>query len=124
MRLQWLRLELRMKLAAYEMRVIGQLDHLDVGAVWGRAGNSQSACRQRAFVFPVKLVAMSLALADFKLSINSVCQSARINLAGPGSQPHAPPSFFHALQSMVYVNYALSRSLVILSGRGVGDNGG
>src|SRR5256884_7691860 len=88
MRLQRLRFKLRMKLAANEMRMIRQLNHLDVGAVWGRAGNSQSACRQRAFVFSVKFVTMPVTLADLELSIDSVRQSSRFDFAGPGTQTH------------------------------------
>src|SRR5438876_12086618 len=116
MRLQRLRFKLRMKLAANEMRMIRQLNHLDVGAVWGRARNSQSACRQRAFVFAVKLVAMPMALADLKLSINSVCQSSRFNLAGPSAQPHGAAQLFHAAQFAQLVDHAMRRCRIELAG--------
>src|SRR5271167_1116046 len=42
MRLQRLRLELRMKLASDEMWMVEQFDHLDVGAIRRRAGDAHS----------------------------------------------------------------------------------
>ena len=45
MRLERLGLELGMELAAEEVRMVGDLDDLDVGAVGGRAGDAQAVRR-------------------------------------------------------------------------------
>src|SRR5713226_8180304 len=50
MRLQRLRLELGMELAADEMRMVRQLDHLNVSAVGRRTGNSQPRRHHRLLV--------------------------------------------------------------------------
>src|SRR5437667_7230979 len=98
MRLQRLRFEFRMELAADEMWMVRQLDHLDVSSVGGRAGNSQSRRGESALVFAIELVTMAVALADLSLAVNSVRQRSRFDLAGPGTQPHGSAELLHATQ--------------------------
>jgi hypothetical protein len=69
MRLQGLRLELRMELAAQEKRVARYLDDLNIGSIWSGSRNSQAACRKTALVFAVELIAVTMAFADLGLSI-------------------------------------------------------
>jgi len=85
MRLKWLRFELRVELAADEMRMIGQFDHLHVGTVRRRTRNAQARRVECLFIFTVELVAVAMALADFGLAINSVGQGIGLDFAGPGS---------------------------------------
>ena len=86
MRLQRLRLEFGMELAAQEERVVGNLDDLDVGPIGGRAADAQSAGGQRALVLAIELVAMAMALADLVLAVGLVCAS----VSGSSLQVHAP----------------------------------
>src|SRR5580693_3521854 len=87
MRLQGLRLELRMKLASDEMRMVRQFHHLDVSAIRRRPGDAQSSSHHRLLVFAVKFVTMAVALADLQLAVDLVRQRVRFNLASPGAQP-------------------------------------
>ena len=96
MRLQGFRLKFRMELAADKVRVIGKFDDLDVGSIRSGAGDLDAASDERVFVFPIKLIAMTMALANFELVIGAVGQSAGHELTNPGSQPHRSPQFFHA----------------------------
>src|SRR5712692_4322569 len=57
MRLQRLRLELGMELASDEVRVIGQLNHFDVGSVRGRPRDPQSRRYQGLLILAVEFVA-------------------------------------------------------------------
>src|ERR1700690_733103 len=70
MRLQRLRLELGMELAADEVRVIRQFHHLHVSSVRSGARNSQSRRDQRLFVLAVELITMAMAFADFELAVD------------------------------------------------------
>src|SRR5690349_17638933 len=94
MRLQRLRLEFRMELAADEMRMIRQLHHLDVSPIRSRSGNLQASCRQRLFILAVELITMPVPLADLRLPINSVRQRSRLDLAIPCAQTHGSAEFF------------------------------
>src|ERR1017187_8949842 len=58
-------LELGMKLAAEIPRAIGDLADLDVGLVGRLARDSQPRGFQPVLVFPVELVAVTVALVDF-----------------------------------------------------------
>ena len=92
MRLQRLRLELRMELAAEEMRMSGELDDLDVGAVGRGPGDAQARRGQRLFVLAVEFVAVAVAFADLGLSIDLVGERAGLELAGPRPRRMVPPS--------------------------------
>ena len=70
------------------MGVIGKFHHLDVSPVGSRARDAQSRRDHRLFIFAIELITMPVAFANLKLSVNSVRQRARLNLAGPRSQPH------------------------------------
>src|SRR6266852_4408677 len=89
--LQRLRLELGMELAADEMRMVGQFDHLNVSAIGRRTGNSQSRRHHRLLVFAVEFVAMAVALADFQLAVDLAGQRVGFNFESPCAQPHGAP---------------------------------
>src|SRR5258708_37785579 len=97
--LQRLRFELGMKLAADEMRMVRQFDHLDVRAVRRRTGDSQSCSRQLLFILAIELVTMAVPLTDFRLTVNSMRQRPRLDLAGQLVQPHGSTHFFDSAQS-------------------------
>src|SRR3954453_6598345 len=80
MRLQRLRLELRMELAADEEWMLGDLDHLDVSPIGGRAGDAQAAAGEHGFVLAVELVAMAMALAYLEVAIDALRQRVRLDL--------------------------------------------
>src|SRR5579872_521308 len=89
MRFKWLRFELRMELAADEMRMIRQFDHLHISPIRRRSGDLQSGSRHRLFVLTIELVPVPVALADLEHPIDSVCQRVRLDLARPCSQTHS-----------------------------------
>ena len=64
MRLQRLRLELGMKLAAQKVRMPRQLHNLNISRIGCGAADAQAAAGQQRFVLAVKLVAVPVALAD------------------------------------------------------------
>ena len=66
MRLQRLRLELRMELAPDKVRMIRQLHHLHVSPVRRRSGNPQAGRNHRLFVFAIEFVTMPVPLADLQ----------------------------------------------------------
>src|SRR2546426_1180312 len=88
MRLQRLRLELRMELAGDEVGVIRQFDDLHISSIRRRTGNAQSPCSQRDFILTIELVAMEMAFVDFQLAVDPMRQSSGLDLASPGAQPH------------------------------------
>src|SRR5271166_5219806 len=92
MRLQRLRLELGMELAAQEVRMAGDLDDLDVGAVRRCTADAQAAGGQHTLVLAVELVAMAMPFADFVLSIRCVRQSFRLQLQVHAPNRMVPPS--------------------------------
>src|SRR5271157_5515357 len=107
MRLQRLRLELGMELAAQEVGVVGNLDDLDVGAVGRCAADAQSACGKRALVLAVELVPMAMTLADLVPPVRLVRQGAGLKLAGPCAQTHRSTQLFHPAQLAQLVNDAM-----------------
>src|SRR5258708_35069994 len=115
MRLQRLRLELGMELAADEMRMIRQSHHLYVSTVGRRPRNSQSRRHHRLLVFAVEFVAMAVALADFQLAVDFVGQRVGLNLASPCAQPHGAAQFFDAAQLAQLVDHAMRRRLIELA---------
>src|SRR5579862_1239353 len=96
MRLQWLRLELRVKLAADKMWMVGEFNNLHVSSIRSRTGDAQSRGDHRLFIFPVKFVAMAMALADFKLAVNLMRQGTGLYLASPRTETHRAPEFFNS----------------------------
>src|SRR5712671_4633120 len=109
MRLERLRLELRMELAPNEMRMIWQLHHLYVSSIWSRPRDAQPRRDHRLFILAIEFVAMAVAFADLKLAIDLVRQRVRLNLASPRPQPHGAAQFFHAAQLAQLVDHAMGR---------------
>src|SRR5579872_3281943 len=93
MRLERLRLELRMELASDEVLMIGQFHHFYVSPIRSRPGNAQSRRDHRLFVLAIELIAVPMPLADFEDAVDSCCQGIRLDLASPGSQTHGAAQF-------------------------------
>src|SRR3984957_14268634 len=115
MRLQRLRLEFRMKLAADEVRMIGEFHHLNVSPVQRRPRDAQSSSHHGLLVLAVELVAMPVPLADFQLPVDLVCQRVGFDLARPSSQPHRATQFFYTSQFAQLVDYAMRRRWIELA---------
>src|SRR4051812_26583482 len=69
LRLQRLRLELRMELAPDEVRVVVELHDLHVRSIRCRSRDAQPRAGEHGFVLAVELVAMTMALADLSLTV-------------------------------------------------------
>src|ERR1700693_3702371 len=115
MRLQRLRLELGMKLASDEMRMIRQSHNLNVSSVGRRAGDVQPSRHHRLFVLAVEFVTMAVALADLELAINLVRQRIKLNLASPCAQTHGAAKFFDAAQLAQLIDHAMWRRRIELA---------
>src|SRR5579885_2797828 len=71
MRLEWLRLEFRVELAAEEVRMVRNLKDLDVSSVRRGSGNAKSSAGEQRFVLAIEFVAMTMTLADLRLAIGA-----------------------------------------------------
>ena len=65
-RLQRLRFELRMKLAAQEERVTRNLNDLDIRRVRCGAGQAQACTGEDGLVLPVELIPVTMAFRDLR----------------------------------------------------------
>jgi len=65
MRCQRLRLELRVKLAAEEPRMLRRFDDLHIFSVGRAAGDAESGIGQRFFVLAIELIAVTMAFGNF-----------------------------------------------------------
>src|SRR5512141_182868 len=84
--LEWLRLELRVELTAEEVRVIGDLDDLDVSPIGCSSGDPKSGAREQRFVLAIELIAVTMAFADLRLAVSGLRHGIRLQLAGPRAQ--------------------------------------
>src|SRR5882672_6311674 len=89
------RLELRVELAADEPRVIGQLDHLDQGAVRRQAGAAHAVFGEHVAVRVRHLVAVAVALAHLGGAVHLSYARAGPQPAGIGAQPHGAAHFLY-----------------------------
>src|SRR5580698_315366 len=115
MRLERLRLEFRMELAADKMRMVGQLHHLHVSSIGGRTGDAQSRRRQRPFILAVEFITMPVALADFGRPINPVRQRVWLDLARPRAKTHRAAKLFNAAQFAQFVDHPMRRCRIELA---------
>ena len=99
--------------------MIGNLDHLDVGAVGSGAGNAQAARGQRALIFAVEFVAVAVALADFGSVRRSCGRGFRLDLARPRAQAHGAAQFLDAAQFAQLVDHAMRSGGIEFAGIGV-----
>src|SRR5882724_11222287 len=116
MRLQRLRLELRMKLAPNKMRMPRNLHHLNVCPIRSRPRNLQPGRYHRLFVLAIELIPVPMPLTDLRLSVNFERQRLRLDLAWPRPEPHRPTQFFYAAQFSQLVNHAVRSRLIELAG--------
>ena len=72
--LQWFRLELRVELAAQEVRVIHYLDDLNVGAVRRCAGDTHARASEHSFIFAIEFIAVPVTLANLSCTIRFLRQ--------------------------------------------------
>ena len=71
MRLQWLRFEFRVELAAQEPRMVRQLGNLHEVSVRRIAGEFHAVAADDFFIFPVELIAMAVSFGYFLVSRKS-----------------------------------------------------
>src|SRR5438105_1253789 len=95
MRLQGLRLELRMELAAQEPGMIRELADLDVNAVGSLSGQPQTVLFQNSFVFAIEFVAVAMTLADLTPPVCLTCETVVRQLAGIRPQAHSSAQLIH-----------------------------
>src|SRR6185436_498504 len=88
MRIQRLRLELRMKLASKKPRMIGQLDYLDKLSVRRFARENKPVPPKLILVTRIELIAMSVTLADLPGTVGPLTKRAFLQHARVCSQPH------------------------------------
>ena len=119
MRLQRLRLEFRVELAAKVIRMIRDLADLHISAVGRFAGNLQATSSEHILKFAIELKPMPMPFADCQRSISLLRETARLQHAGPRTQPHRAAQFVDALQFSQLVNHPMRRYRIELGGIGV-----
>src|SRR5437867_1290815 len=115
MRLEGLRFELGMKLAAQIPGVIRDLADLDVGAIRRLARYAQPGRNQDVFILAIELVAMPMPLADLGCSIGLAGEAAFFQQAGPGAEPHRAAQLVDSLQLAELINHAVRRAGIELA---------
>src|SRR5690242_1143377 len=71
LRVERLRFELRMELAAQEIRMVPDFYDLDVSSIWSRTRDPKSRAGKQRLVFAIELIAMAMAFANFRLLIRA-----------------------------------------------------
>src|SRR5215472_15067164 len=122
MRLERFGFELGMELTADKVGMVGQFHHLDVGSVGGRTRNSQPARDERFLVFTIEFVAVAVALADLRLTVNLVGEGAGLDFAGPGTETHGTAKFFDTAQLAQFVDHSMGSGGIKLAGVGVRES--
>src|SRR5580765_4990627 len=98
MRLQRLRLELRMELAAEEIGMVGNFNYLNICSVRGCSGDAEAAAGQHRFILAVEFITVAMALTDLHCAISFAGLAVRFQLAGPRAQSHGPTQFVDTRQ--------------------------
>src|SRR5215469_15175193 len=96
-----------MELAAEEVRMIRELDDLDISAVRRAAGDPHAAAHQHRFVLAVELVAMAVAFTDLERAVGLRGLAVGFELAGPGAQAHGAAQLVDAAQLAQLVDDAV-----------------
>src|SRR5216683_240555 len=120
-RFQRLRFEFRMKLAPDEEWMTGNLNHLDISAVWSRPRNAQTSSHHRLFILAVELVTMTVAFADLGLAVNLRGQSSRFDLARPRTETHRAAQLLNAAQLAQLVDHTMRSRRIKLARVGIGQ---
>ena len=97
----------------------GDLHDLHVGSIRRVAGDAQPRRRQRLLVLAVELIAMAMALADFRCAVCLFGLAASFKMAVPGAQAHRSAQLFHAAQFAQLVDDAVRRRRIELAGVGI-----
>src|SRR6266851_10095316 len=116
MRLQWLRLEFRMELAAEEIRMVRNFHDLHIGSVRGAAGKAHARAGEYGLILAVEFIAVAMALADLGCSVSVGSVAVRFQLASPGSQSHGAAQFVNAAQFTQFVNHTMRGCRIKLAG--------
>src|SRR5262245_43773434 len=112
MRLERLRLELGMELAAQIPRMTGNLADLDIRAVRRLARAPQPRRGQNIFIFAIELVAVPMPLADLGGSVGLVREAPFLQKTRPRPQPHGAAQLVDALELAKLVYDAVRRARV------------
>src|SRR5215471_319681 len=104
-----------MELAANEIRMLGNLDNLNIRPIRSRAADLQPATGQDGLVFAVEFVAVAMALADLRGIVNSGSEGVRLQLARPRAQAHRASQFINPAQLAQLINDAMRRAGIELA---------
>src|SRR5258708_5080055 len=106
-RLQRLRLELRMELATQIPRMIRELADFDVYAVGSFPGQAQSVLGQDLFIVAIEFVTMTMTLTDLGLAVGLAGETVFCEQAGIGAQAHGAAPLVDALPFPQFVYDAI-----------------
>src|SRR5215469_3150966 len=116
MRLQRLRLELRMELAPQEIWMPGNLHDLDIRRIRRRPADREPASRQQRLVLAVELIPVPVPLADLRRPVVGARRKRPLlQHAGPRAQPHRSAHLFHAQQFAQFVDHPVLRCRIELA---------
>src|SRR5579884_4073049 len=118
MRLQRLRFELRMELAAEIPGVILEFADLDIGGVRRLSRDAQAVAGKPLLEIAVELVAVTMALADLRRAVGLRGEASFGQLARVRAQAHGAAQLIHALQLTQFVDHAMRRRGIELGGIG------
>src|SRR5262245_58415154 len=112
MRLQGLRFELGVKLAAKKPRVVLQLTNLDIHFIRSLPGQAQTVFGKDGLVLPIEFIAVSVALADHRSSVCRPRETSFGQHAVIGAETHRAAEFVNPFQLAKFV-YDAVRSVLI-----------
>src|SRR6185312_8630194 len=116
MRLERLRFELRMKLAAKKERMPWDLDDLDVRLVRSCTGEAKTRAGKDGLVLAVELIAMAMTLADLGGAVSLGGDRIGLQDARPCAETHGAAHLFNADEFAEFVDDAVRRGRVELTG--------
>src|SRR5579859_6878343 len=116
MRLQRLRFEFRMELAAQKVRMVGKFHDLYISPIGSCAGKLQPRPGQDSLILPVELIAVAMPFTDLGGAVCFGGQTVESELARPRTQTHGAAQFVDAAQLPQLVNDAMGSAGIELAG--------
>ena len=108
-RLEWLRLELRMELDRHIPRMGWQLDDLNELAIERSADDLETVIRQCLFIQAIEFVPVSMTFVDYRLSVELMRSRSRLELARIRSEAHGAAKIVYPEQIAQLVDDLLRR---------------
>src|SRR5689334_16164749 len=121
MRLQRLRFEFRMELAAQEPGMIGQLANFNVHSVRSFARQAKTMLLQNRLILTVEFIAVAMPFADLAPAVGLASEAVVRDLAGIRAQTHGSAQLIDAFQFTQLVNYAIRSGGIELGGVRLGQ---